>query len=113
MKFDALTNNSDADYAAFVLQLVNDTTERLVAASNMADRRSTVLIFLKAAYAAHLGPQEVTDFFCVDEGCVVNNLPSTQTEKDALVAIFDQIHDEYFRTICAQNQTSVETNQNG
>ena len=98
MSFDALRPFSDAEYEAFIAELCDSTVDALRAAANATELSRAILAYIERAYAAHLSPGEMTDFFCVSDGCVIDRLSLSETEADGVVSLFDHLHDEFIAT---------------
>ena len=95
MSYDALTSDSDEDYVFFVDGLVRFAADGLRRAQGWEEKRQVVSEYVERAYAAHLASQELTDFFCVSSGCVIDQLELSESEADAVAALFDEAHDDF------------------
>jgi hypothetical protein len=95
MAFDALRMHSDDDYFEFIERLVDDAAQRLAASSDAAGRQAAIIAYIQQAYDAHLSPGEITDFFCVSSDAVISRLAASEEEIDALVNVFDHLHEAH------------------
>jgi hypothetical protein len=97
LAFDALHDHSDAEYCAFISQIIDEAARRLATSQDATQNRAAIATYIQRAYDAHLSASEITDFFCVSSDNVVDRLSIAEEEINRLVAIFDQIHEEIWR----------------
>lgn len=60
--------------------------------------RDAVLTYVREGYQLGLVPSELADFFCVSTPNIVEEAGYADTAGDEVVALFDEVHDQYRRT---------------
>ncbi len=92
MDFDAKTNNSPADRAAFYQWLTNQTVTEFQAARNNEEAlHSAVGNYVKHALAAHLSFEEIEDLLGISEPCIMDLAQLSEADEEAIVDAFEDL----------------------
>ena|SRR5688572_32176297 len=79
--------------------LKNQTVVSLRAVQGHPDSvRQVIVRYLREGYRLGLVPSELIDYFCVDTPNIVEAAGYTDASGDAVVDLFDELHDEFRRT---------------
>ncbi len=82
-----------------IAELQARATANLRAAGGRSDAlRDAILSYLQEGYQLDLGPSELTDFFCVSTPNIVEEAGYIGAAGDAVVALFDELHDQFRRS---------------
>ena len=79
--------------------VIAELQARITADLRMADGcsdalRNVILSYLREGHRLGLSPSELTDFFCVSTPNIVEEAGYTDAAGDAVVALFDELHDQ-------------------
>lgn len=89
-------DNQSNDHPVEELQV--RTTVRLREAKRSPEsQQSAILVYLREGYRLGLSPSELTDYFCVSTPNIVESAGYTDAAGEALVAFFDDLHDQFRR----------------
>lgn len=95
MQFDAHTNNSPEDRAAFYQWLTEQTVAELQAArNNEAALHSAVANYVKKALAAHLSFEEIEDLLGVSDDCIMDLAQLSEADEESIVDAFEDLCNE-------------------
>ena len=79
-----------------IAELQARATTNLRAAQGHSDLvRDAILSYLLEGYRLGLCPSELTDFFCISTPNIVEGAGYVDAAGDAIVALFDDIHDQF------------------
>jgi hypothetical protein len=95
MNFDAKTNNSPADRAAFYQWLTEQTVAELQAArADEAALHKAVGNYVKHALAAHLSFEEIEELLGISEPCIMDLAELSETDEEWVVDAFEDLCNE-------------------
>lgn len=90
--------NGHTDNTA-IAELQAKATTNLRAADGRSDSlRNAILSYILEGHGLGLSPSELTDFFCVSTPNIVEAAGYAGAAGDAVVALFDELHDHFRRT---------------
>lgn len=97
MGYDALNNDSEADYFKFTEWLEDEAAKDLKQAKGTEFMmRAAIQRYLETGYGAHLSSGELVDFFCVSTPSVLDKAGYSDDEIDFAVKLYDEINYELF-----------------
>jgi hypothetical protein len=109
--YDAMQNDSEEDYWAFITWLEDKTANSLNAArGNIEAIKQAIVDYLEKGYSAHLSSGELVDFFCVSTPSILDKAGYSEEEADAAVRLYDEINPELFHKYYPENR-KFESNQ--
>ncbi len=95
MNFDAQTNSSSADRAAFYQWLTEQTVVALQAArDNESALHDAVRTYVKHALAAHLSFEEIEDLLGISEPCIMDLAELSEADEESVVEAFEDLCNE-------------------
>lgn len=94
MNYDARTNTSDADRAAFAQWLTEQTVAELQAArENATAIHAAVKTYVKHALDAHLPFEEIEEMLGINEHCIMDLAGLSEADEEAVVDAFEDLCD--------------------
>ena len=92
MNYDARTNTSDAERAAFVQWLTNQTVAELQAArENESAIHAAVKNYVKHALDAYLPFEEIEEILGINEPCIMDLAELSEADEEAVVDAFEDL----------------------
>ncbi|WP_039913242.1 hypothetical protein [Cellvibrio mixtus] len=95
MNFDAQTNNSPEDRAAFFQWLTSQTVSALQAArDNETALHDAIRTYVKHALAAHLSFEEIEDLLGISEPSIMDLAELSEADEESVVDAFEDLCNE-------------------
>ena len=92
MNFDASTNNSSEDRAAFIEWLVNQTVTELQAAKDNEEAlHSAIKIYVQFALQANLPFEEIEEILGINESCIMDLAELSEADEEAIADAFEDL----------------------
>ena len=92
LNYDARTNTSDADRAAFIQWLTDQTVAQLQAArGNETAIHEAVKIYVKHALDAYLPFEEIEEVLGINEPCIMDLAELSEADEEAVVDAFEDL----------------------
>lgn len=92
MNYDARTNTSDEDRAAFIQWLTDQTVAQLQAArGNETAIHSAIQTYVKHALEAYLPFEEIEEVLGINEPCIMDLAELSEVDEEAVVDIFEDL----------------------
>jgi hypothetical protein len=92
LNYDARTNTSDADRAAFIQWLTEQTVAELQAArDNETAIHAAVKTYVKHALDAYLPFEEIEEILGINEPCIMDLAELSETDEEAVVDAFEDL----------------------
>lgn len=92
LNYDARTNTSDEDRAAFIQWLTDQTVAQLQAArGNATAIHEAVKIYVKHALDAYLPFEEIEELLGINEPCIMDLAELSETDEEAVVDAFEDL----------------------
>lgn len=92
LNYDARTNTSDADRAAFTQWLTDQTVAQLQAArGNETAIHEAVKIYVKHALDAYLPFEEIEELLGINEPCIMDLAELSEADEEAVVDAFEDL----------------------
>ena len=92
MNYDARTNPSDAERAAFVQWLTDQTVAELQAArENESAIHAAVKNYVKHALDAYLPFEEIEEILGINEPCIMDLAELSEADEEAVVDAFEDL----------------------
>ena len=92
LNFDASTNNSSEDRAAFIEWLVNQTVTELQAAKDNEEAlHSAIKIYVQFALQANLPFEEIEEILGINESCIMDLAELSEADEEAIADAFEDL----------------------
>ncbi len=92
MNYDARTNTSDAERAAFIQWLTDQTVAELKAAHNNETAIQTAIKnYVKHALAANLPFEDIEEILGINEPCIMDLAELSDADEEAVVDAFEDL----------------------
>jgi hypothetical protein len=92
LNFDASTNNSSEDHAAFTQWLTEQTVAELQAArGNEEALHNAIKTYVQHALQAHLPFEEIEELLGINEPCIMDLAELTEADEEAVVDAFEDL----------------------
>ncbi|MEN0037805.1 MAG: hypothetical protein AAGC78_12100 [Cellvibrio sp.] len=92
MNYDARTNTSEEDRAAFIQWLTDQTVAQLQAARGDTDAiHNAVKIYVKHALDANLPFEDIEEVLGINEPCIMDLAELSEADEEAVVDAFEDL----------------------